>query len=63
MDSCGECGYAYEEHRAERIAGELVGLGPRYRDRLTAGLRCCVGAPRPASGPRSNTPAMSATCC
>jgi hypothetical protein len=47
MDSCAEYGYVYEEPRAERIAGELAGLGPRYRNRLAAGAEVLRRRPAP----------------
>jgi heme-degrading monooxygenase HmoA len=36
MERCDECGYAYEDRGAVRLAEELRALGPRYAGRLRA---------------------------
>jgi heme-degrading monooxygenase HmoA len=36
MERCDECGYAYEDHGAVRLAEDLRALGPRYAGRLGA---------------------------
>jgi S-DNA-T family DNA segregation ATPase FtsK/SpoIIIE len=34
VDHCEECGYTYADHGTDSVAGEIAGLGARYRVRL-----------------------------